>query len=107
MNNIKNMEEFESELNINPEFFGLFRDELLNIDSKKNNKIKLKDKSSTNSTKYNNKSHVESTRQIIFKSNLDNTSTKTDIIHELDKLIITDNEIKQIKKIMKFFNEYK
>ena len=107
MNNKKYMEDFESELNINPEFFGLFRDELLNMDSNKKKKIILKDKSSINSTKYNNKSHIESTTKTIYKSKIDNTSTQTNKHHELDKLIITDDEIKQIKKIMNFFNEYK
>ncbi len=73
----KELKEFESEMNINSEFFGLFRDELLNIADKSTKK--KKDKSST---QYSKKSHIETTTIIdrsLLNSDTESTS-KSDIL---------------------------
>ncbi len=58
----KDLKEFESEMNVNSEFFGLFREELLNIAEKTTTKNKKSNKNKDkSSTQYTKKSKIETT----------------------------------------------
>ncbi len=88
----KELKEFESEMNINSEFFGLFRDELLNIADKSTKK--KKDKSST---QYSKKSRIETTTIIdrsLLKSDTESDSTSKSDMKITIKQTNTDFEKK-------------
>jgi hypothetical protein len=86
----KSIKDFESELNVNSEFFGFFQDELNNINKpKKESKKKFKNK-------IINKSNIESTSKTL---NIDTINKSS----ESNNIVLSKYEINKINEIIKYF----
>jgi hypothetical protein len=105
----KDLKEFESEMNVNSEFFGLFRNELLNMGTnKKRSKNRITNKSrietttliqtnlSSSESEKSEKSDKREKLEILDKSN---KSNKSNILNKLNKVVEPVNQVNPVSKL--------